>query len=63
MAAKVAINSKETSATITAEKSLFGRLLTLAKSQESFSLEFVLEFSLKPIPWSFELSEGENLQK
>ena len=40
MAAKVVVNPKEKSATIAAERSLFGRHLILAKSREFF-LEFV----------------------
>lgn len=52
MAVKVIVKSKENSATIAAEQSLFGRLLILAKSRESFSLDEVLKFSLSPIPWS-----------
>ena len=58
MAAKVVINSKETSATITAGRSLFGRLLILAKSPESFLLSLFLEFLHKPIQWSLKLPEG-----
>ena len=49
MAAKVVVNPKEKSATIAAERSLFGRHLILAKSREFF-LEFVWSFSLSPIP-------------
>lgn len=52
------INSKEKSTPVAAERIFFGRLLILAMSQESLSLEFVLGFSLSPIPWSLGLPDG-----
>jgi len=50
MAVKLIVNSKERSATIAAERSLFGRLLILAKSRENLTLDVVLGYSLSPIP-------------
>ena len=58
MAVKIVFNSKEKSTIIAAERSLFGRLLILAKFGQSLSLEFVLGFSLSPIPWSLGLPDG-----
>ena len=52
MVVKSIVKSKEKSTIIAAERSLFGRLLILAKSRNNLSLERVLEFSLSPIPWS-----------
>ena len=63
MAVKLVINPKEKSATITAEKNLFGRFLILSKSYESLSLKFVLGFSLSPIPWSLGLPDGGGMVK
>ena len=58
MVVKKLVKSKDKLATIAAERSLFGRLLILAKSRESLSLEYVLAHSLSPIPWSIGLPDG-----
>ena len=58
MAVKVVIDSKGKSATIAAERSLFGRLLILTKFLESLSLELILGFSLNPKHWSLGLPDG-----
>ena len=47
IAVKILINSKEKSMIIAAERSLFGRLLILAKSRQSLSLEFFLGNSVQ----------------
>lgn len=50
--------SKEKSISISAERSLFGRMLVIAKSRESLSLQNILSYSLSPIPWCFGLPDG-----
>ena len=58
MTVKIVINSNENSTIIATERSLFGRLLTLTKSRQSPSPEFVLSFSLSPITWSIGLPDS-----
>ena len=55
---KKVINSKERSVTIAAERSIFGRLLVVAKNRQGLSLKEVLSYSLSPIPWSLGLADG-----
>ena len=49
IAVKIAINTKEKFTIIATERSFFGRLLILAKSRQSLSIEFV---------WSLGLPDG-----
>jgi len=58
MKVKKIITSKEKAVTIAAERSLFGRLLILAKSRTGVSLDVILQYSLSPIPWSIGLADG-----
>ena len=53
---KLNVNSKEI--TITAERSMFGRLLVIARSRDSLTLRQILTYSLSPIPWSLGLPDG-----
>jgi len=55
---KKTIKVKEKSITLAAERSIFGRMLAVAKRQEGLSLETLLTFSLSPIPWCFGLPDG-----
>ena len=58
MRVKKVVNSKQKAVAIVAERSLFGRLLILAKSRPEVSLEVVLKHSLSPIPWSIGTADG-----
>lgn len=58
MKVKKFINSKEKAVTIAAERSLFARLLIVAKTRSNISMEDVLKFSLSPIPWSLGQADG-----
>ncbi|XP_047132181.1 uncharacterized protein LOC124811086 [Hydra vulgaris] len=49
---------KEKSYTITSERSMFGRLLVIAKSREGLTLKQILCYSLSPIPWALGLPDG-----
>ena len=44
--------------TLAAERSMFGRLLVIAKCESGISLRQVLQYSLSPIPWSLGLPDG-----
>ena len=58
MKVKKVVKVKEKSVTIAAERSIFGRLLVIAKDREGLSLKVVLSYSLSPIPWCFGLPDG-----
>ena len=55
---KKIINLKSKTLTIAAERSMFARLLIVARSRESLSLKEILIYSLSPIPWSLGLPDG-----
>ena len=52
------IKLKEKSVVIAAERGIFGRLLTIARSQDGLSLKQILCYSLSPIPWALGHSDG-----
>ncbi len=58
MKVKKVIQLKEKTVTLAAERSMFGRLLVIAKSREGLSLKDVLQYSLSPISWSLGLPDG-----
>lgn len=58
MKIKKTIKLKEKSVTLAVERSIFGRLLAVAKDREGLSLQKVLSYSLSPIPWCFGLPDG-----
>ena len=58
MSLKKTITLKEKSITISAERSLFARLLVISNGREGLSLKTVLSYSLSPIPWCFGLPDG-----
>ncbi|XP_065652108.1 uncharacterized protein LOC136079746 [Hydra vulgaris] len=49
---------KEKSFTISAERSMFGRLLVIARGREGLTLKQILCYSLSPIPWALGLPDG-----
>ncbi|XP_065683225.1 uncharacterized protein LOC136096041 [Hydra vulgaris] len=53
---------KEKSFAISTERSMFGRLLVIARSREGLTLKQILCYSLSPIPWALGLPDG-NLVK
>lgn len=55
---KETVKFKEKSLTIAAERSIFARMLIIAKCRPEISLKHVLSFSLGPIPWSLGLPDG-----
>ena len=59
MSIKKICNAKEKAVTIAAERSMFARLLVIAKSSRHLiSLKEVLSYSLSPVPWSLALPDG-----
>ena len=52
----VSVNNKMV--TLAAERSMFGRLLVIAKCESGISLRQVLQYSLSPIPWALGLPDG-----
>ena len=58
MKVKQTVNGKTKNVTIAAERSIFGRLLIIAKSRETLSMETILAYSLSPIPWALGLPDG-----
>lgn len=55
---KKAVQAKDRAVTIAAERSLFAKLLIIARTRSSVSLQTVLQYSLSPIPWSLGLADG-----
>ena len=55
---KKIVNSKSKTLPIAAERSMFGRLLIVARSRDSLSLKEILNYSASPIPWSLGLPDG-----
>lgn len=49
---------KEKSVTIAAERSIFGKLLIIAKNRPNVSMKELMCFPLGPIPWSLALPDG-----
>ena len=49
---------KEKSVTITAERSMFAKLIVISEKRQSVSMKDVLRYSLGPIPWSLALPDG-----
>lgn len=58
MIIKKTLDLKGTTYSIAAERNLFGRLLVLAKTRASITMEQLFTFSLSPIPWTFGLADG-----
>ena len=58
MTVKKICKAKEKSVIIAAERSIFAKLLVIAKNREGISLKEVLSYSLSPIPCSLALPDG-----
>ena len=58
MAKKKTVKLQDKTITFAAERSLFGRLLVLARNGNGLTLRQVLQYSLSPIPWALGLPDG-----
>ena len=58
MLVKKTVKLNDKTVTIAAERSMFGRLLIVAKSRDTLTLKQILNYSLSPIPWCFGLPDG-----
>ena len=55
---KKTIKFQDKTITLAAERSLFGRLLVIARNGCGLTLKQVLQYSLSPIPWALGLPDG-----
>ncbi|XP_066920335.1 uncharacterized protein [Clytia hemisphaerica] len=58
MTTKTTMKINDKLVTLAAERSMFGRLLVIAKCESGISLRQVLQYSLSPIPWALGLPDG-----